>query len=54
MGWDILQHRFEGVGKKPGNALGGSIDVGYDRSYFNIGASFEGLDLMVESGQVCD
>ena len=43
---------FKGVGKKPWNALGGSIEVGYDRSYFNIGACFMGLDEMVEPGQI--
>ena len=45
-------HRFKGVGKKPSNVLGGSIDVGYDKSDFNIGARFVGLDEVVKSGQI--
>ena len=52
MCWDVLQHRFECVGEQPCDALGWSIDVGYDGWYFNIQAGFVGLDEMVEPGQV--
>ena len=52
MCWDVLQHRFKGVGEQPCDALGWSIDVRYDGSYFNIRAGFVGLDEMVEPGQI--